>query len=63
MAENGHLLFVGKTTGYELRDAEGDAPEPGATVELDGDGSYWVSKVGPSPRPGDGRRCAYLQPT
>jgi hypothetical protein len=63
MAENGHLLFVSKPTGYELRDADGDAPEPGATIELDGETSYVVSKVGPSPRPGDQRRCAYLQPT
>jgi hypothetical protein len=60
MAESGHLLFVWKTTGYELLEADGDAPEPGAFVELDG--RYWVSKVGPSPRPGDSRRCAYLQP-
>ena len=27
MAENGHLLFIWKTTGYELQDADGDAPE------------------------------------
>lgn len=63
MAESGHLLFVWKTTGYELREAEGDAPEPGARVDLDDGVSYWVSKVGPSPRPGDSRRCAYLQTT
>jgi hypothetical protein len=62
MAEPGHLLFVWKTTGYELLEADGDAPEPGASIQLDGDGRYWVSKVGPSPRPSDSRRCAYLQP-
>jgi hypothetical protein len=62
MAENGHVLFVWKTTGYELQDADGDVPEEGARVELDGGTAYVVSKVGPSPRPGDARRCAYLQP-
>ena len=65
MAENGqtgHLLFVSKTTGYELQEAQGEVPEPGTRIELDGGTAYEVSKVGPSPRPGDSRRCAYLQP-
>ena len=31
-----HLLFVSKPTGYELLEREGDAPEPGAELELDG---------------------------
>lgn len=60
--ETGHLLFVHKTTGYELQDAEGEVPAAGARIELDGGTAYVVSKVGPSPRPGDSRRCAYLQP-
>ena len=60
--ETGHLLFVWKTTGYELQDAEGEVPEAGTRLELDGGKAYVVSKVGPSPRPGDSRRCAYLQP-
>ena len=62
MAENGHLLFVWTTGGYELREAEGDPPEVGSTVEPDGETTYFISKIGPSPRPGDTRRCAYLQP-
>ena len=62
MAENGHVLFVWKTTGYELQDGAGDVPEEGTRIELDGGTAYVVSKVGPSPRPGDTRRCAYLQP-
>jgi hypothetical protein len=62
MAQDGHLLFVPKTTGYELQEAEGEAPEPGTRLEPDGQTAYIVSKVGPSPRPGDSRRCAYLQP-
>ncbi|MDQ3992608.1 MAG: hypothetical protein M3229_03010 [Actinomycetota bacterium] len=63
MAAPGHLLFVSKPTGYELRERDGDAPEVGSTVELDEGASYWVSRVGPSPRPGDSRQCAYLQHT
>jgi hypothetical protein len=62
MAESGHLLFVWKATGYELREAEGDPPDVGARVTSDDDVAYFVSKIGPSPRPGDPRRCAYLQP-
>ena len=61
MGESGHLLFVWKTTGYELREAEGDPPVLGATVEVDDNASYVVAKVGPSPRPGDSRPCAFLQ--
>ena len=55
--ETGHLLFV-----HKLQDAEGEVPAAGARIELDGETAYVVSKVGPSPRPGDSRRCAYLQP-
>jgi hypothetical protein len=58
MAE-GHLLYVWKPTGYELREAEGDAPAVGATVEQDGT-AFQVTKVAPSPLPGDRRQCAYL---
>ncbi|MFN2469461.1 MAG: hypothetical protein ABR583_00390 [Gaiellaceae bacterium] len=61
MAEDGHLLFVWKSSGYELRERDGDPPDVGGAVELEDEGTYWVSKVGPSPRPGDSRRCAYLQ--
>ncbi len=61
MSESGHLLFVWKPSGYELRDGEGEPPAIGATVELDEQGRYWVSRLGPSPRPGDSRPCAYLQ--
>ncbi len=58
-----YLLFVTKTTGYELAVREGEAPGPGCTVELDnGGGRFTVAKVAASPLPGDGRRCAYLVP-
>jgi hypothetical protein len=58
MAE-GHLLFVWKPSGYELREADGDVPAVGADVEADGT-TMRVTKVAPSPLPGDKRACAYL---
>ena len=54
-----HLLFVWKPSGYELREAEGDVPAIGAEVEQDGQ-MLRVTKVAPSPLPGDKRQCAYL---
>ena len=58
-----YLLFIWRPSGYELAEREGDLPSPGAEVELGGDGGarFFVSKVGPSPLPGDDRPCAYLQ--
>jgi hypothetical protein len=61
MAEGKYLLFITKPTGYELAEREGEPPAPGSEVELEGDGRFTVSKVAPSPLPGDDRRCAYLQ--
>ncbi|MGH2934525.1 MAG: hypothetical protein ACRDL2_08435 [Gaiellaceae bacterium] len=58
MAE-GHLLFVWKPSGYDLQEADGDVPAVGAEVEADGT-TMRVTKVGPSPLPGDRRACAYL---
>ena len=54
-----YLLFVSKTSGYELREQEGDPPGVGTEVEQDGK-TLRVTKVGPSPLPGDERPCAYL---
>jgi hypothetical protein len=51
---------VWKPTGYELREAEGDVPSVGAEVEQDSQ-KLRVTKVAPSPLPGDDRPCAYLQ--
>ena len=56
-----YLLFVWKPTGYELREQDGDAPAVGSVVELE-EGRMEVSRISPSPIPGDRRRCAYLQP-
>jgi hypothetical protein len=55
-----HLLFVWKPSGYELREADGNAPAVGALVEVD-DREEQVVKLGPSPLPNDPRTCAYLQ--
>ena len=54
-----YLLFVSRPTGYELREQDGDPPALGAEVEQDGQ-LMRVSKVAPSPLPGDDRPCAYL---
>jgi len=56
----GHLLFVWKPTGYELRESEGEPPAVGSQVEIE-EGRQTVLKIASSPLPGDPRRCAYLQ--
>jgi hypothetical protein len=58
--KSGHLLFIWKPSGYELREAEGEAPAVGAEVEQD-EKKLRVTKVAPSPLPNDARQCAYLQ--
>jgi hypothetical protein len=56
-----YLVFLWRPSGYELAERDGDAPQVGDVVDEDG-GQMTVVKVGASPLPGDGRRCAYLQP-
>jgi len=56
-----HVLFVSTPNGYELHEREGDPPPVGSEVE-EQNARFVVSKVAASPLPGDGRRCAYLQP-
>ncbi|HEX4747716.1 MAG TPA: hypothetical protein VFU99_12630 [Gaiellaceae bacterium] len=58
---SGFLFFVWSTSGYTLVERDGDPPRPGTEVE-DGENRYVVTKVAPSPLPGDPRPCAYLQP-
>ena len=61
MSTNGYLVFISKPSGYELRERQGDVP--GVGQEIDEDGMRLrVLKIGPSPLPGDRRRCVYLQP-
>lgn len=54
-----YLLFVWKPTGYELREREGELPSVGSVVDEE-EGRMVVTRIGPSPLPGDDRRCAYL---
>jgi hypothetical protein len=56
-----HLRFVWTANGYELRERDGEAPGVGEDVQED-EKRLRVTKVAPSPLPGDVRRCAYLQP-
>ncbi len=55
---SGHVVFVWSPTGYTLRDAEGEPPPVGHELEEEGR-TLVVTKVGPSPLPGDTRPCAY----
>ncbi len=52
------LAFV-PGAGYRMRELEDLPLSAGETVSLD-DGDYVVVRTGPSPLPGDSRRCAYL---
>ena len=54
-----YLLFVWKPSGYELVEQDGEAPSVGAQVEFEGK-QLLVTKLAPSPLPGDRRVCAYL---
>ena len=59
MSEGTYLLFVWTPNGYELREQQGELPEPGAEIEV-GEQRLRVTKIAPSPLPGDQRICAYL---
>ena len=54
-----YLLFVWKPSGYELVEQNGEPPAVGSHVDLEG-GRLQVTKIAPSPLPGDSRVCAYL---
>jgi hypothetical protein len=55
-----YLVFVWKPTGYELRERDGEPPGVGQQIEEDAT-PMTVTKVAPSPLPGDPRRCVYVQ--
>lgn len=57
---SGYLLFVWSSAGWTLRERDGELPHVGATVDED-DKQLRISKIGPSPLPGDRRPCAYTQ--
>ena len=52
------LAFV-PGSGYRLRELEQHPLRSGDVVRVDGE-AYVVARTGPSPLPGDARRCAYL---
>jgi hypothetical protein len=55
----GHVLFVWSPAGYVLLARAGEPPAVGSEVGVSG-GRRVVTKLGPSPLPGDPRCCAYL---
>jgi hypothetical protein len=58
-AQHQYLLFIWKPSGYELMERDGEPPALGAQVEVEGE-QLRVTKLAPSPLPGDRRVCAYL---
>lgn len=59
-AEASHLVFAAGDR-YRLVERDGPPPAPGATIEVDS-AQLAVRRLGPSPIPGDRRRCAYAEP-
>ena len=56
----GWVALVHSPDGYRLLQRDGSPPNRGAAFELDG-GVFHVLRLGPSPLPGDPRRCAFLE--
>lgn len=54
------LLLLATASGYRLLEGGEVEATPGSRVEL-ADGRFRVLRIGPSPFPGDRRRCAYLE--
>ena len=57
MADN-YLLFLSSPAGYTLREMSGELPDIGHEFD-EGEQTLVVTKVGASPLPDDGRRCAF----
>ncbi len=55
----GHVLFAYSPDGYRLFERDGPPPTRGDLIEIEGE-ELTVLRFGPSPLPGDWRRCAYL---
>jgi hypothetical protein len=58
---SGYVVFVCSPYGYRLLALDGELPGPGSRIVVDNVEAV-VAKLGPSPLPGDVRRCAYLDP-
>ena len=56
----GHVLLVPSPDGYRLLERDGAPPVRGDLLDVDGV-EFSVLRLGPSPLPGDRRRCAYLE--
>jgi hypothetical protein len=61
VSDERYLLYVWKTSGYELEECSGELPQLGSIVNVQGV-SLMVSKIAASPLPNDPRPCVYLQP-
>ncbi len=59
-AADGWVAFVPSPDGYRLLRRDGLPPGRGAVLELEG-GTFVVLRLGPSPLPGDRRRCAFVE--
>jgi len=57
----GYLVFCWSPAGYTLEERSGDLPKEGAEVE-DDERRFRVTKLAPSPLPGDRGCCANLLP-
>jgi hypothetical protein len=58
-AKPGAVYLFPRAGEYELVEREGETPNPGEQVELEGE-SFVVARVGRSPLPFDRRSCVYL---
>ncbi len=58
---DGYLLFLSRPSGYVLVERDGEPPAPGSELEH-GEERLRILKVGPSPIPGDRRRCVFAEP-
>ena len=56
----GHVLFVPSPEGYRLLERDGAPPARGDLVDVEGN-RFRVLRLGPSPLPGDRRRCVCLE--
>lgn len=55
-----HVLFLADAAGYRLLQRDGPPPARGDALVLEGLG-FQVVRLGPSPLPGDRRRCAFVE--
>jgi hypothetical protein len=58
----GHTALLCRPGGYTVFELDSPPPEVDEVISLDGE-AFTVSRLAPSPFPGDPRRCAILVPT